>query len=84
MATEHRKKLREDLMRWFWNYENTVPDDLLDSAEFEEFEEKFKTFVCEFVGEHDPTPDQCNKPEHDFCLWCLRRTPNAYPRKPKE
>lgn len=38
--------------------------------------------ICYLFG-HSPTPDQCNKPEHDFCSWCLRLTPSEVPRTEK-
>lgn len=27
------------------------------------------------IGGHEPTGDQCGKPEHDFCLWCSKSMP---------
>lgn len=34
-----------------------------------DFEDQFKALVCEYKG-HDIGPDQCGKPEHDFCYRC--------------
>ena len=34
-----------------------------------EFEEKFRELICEYRG-HEIGPDQCGKPEHDFCYRC--------------
>lgn len=30
--------------------------------------------LCLVAG-HDPTHDQCENPEHDFCLWCDKSMP---------
>jgi len=30
--------------------------------------------LCAVLG-HEPVPDQCNKPEHDYCVWCGKRMP---------
>lgn len=30
--------------------------------------------LCEGLG-HQPTRDQCNRPEHDYCVWCRAKTP---------
>jgi hypothetical protein len=32
--------------------------------------------ACTLLG-HVPIPDQCNKPEHDFCAFCSKRMPGA-------
>lgn len=34
-----------------------------------EFEDKFKELICEYRG-HYIGPDQCGKPEHDYCYRC--------------
>lgn len=31
--------------------------------------------LCLTFGHH-PVPDQCNLPEHDFCVCCMKATPN--------
>lgn len=38
--------------------------------------------VCFFSG-HTPERDQCNNPDHDFCLWCGKSMPDSW-TKPKE
>jgi hypothetical protein len=37
---------------------------------------------CKMVG-HEPIADQCGRPEHDFCAWCRKPTPNRAPRRPQ-
>lgn len=34
-----------------------------------EFESKFHALICQHLG-HEIGPDQCGKPEHDFCGRC--------------
>lgn len=34
-----------------------------------DFEDAFNALICERKG-HDIGPDQCNKPEHDYCYRC--------------
>lgn len=36
-----------------------------------EFEVKFCEWICGVLG-HDVGPDQCGKPEHDYCYRCNR------------
>jgi hypothetical protein len=36
-------------------------------AEFEAIEAAIK-FFCVRLG-HEIVPDQCNKPEHNYCIW---------------
>jgi len=31
---------------------------------------------CLLAG-HEPERDQCGRPDHDFCLWCMKSMPNA-------
>lgn len=33
--------------------------------------------LCAFLG-HLPERDQCMRPEHDYCVWCLRSMPYAW------
>jgi len=37
-------------------------------------EDAGKWLLCRAFG-HLPIPDQCGKPEHDYCACCLRATP---------
>lgn len=32
--------------------------------------------LCRLFG-HKPIPDQCGRPEHDFCVWCNHALPGA-------
>lgn len=32
--------------------------------------------LCQVYG-HKPIADQCNKPEHDFCVYCSKPMPNS-------
>lgn len=36
--------------------------------------------LCLVFG-HTPERDQCNNPEHDYCLWCGKSMPNQW-KKP--
>lgn len=38
-------------------------------------EYKLQRIICIFGG-HAPERDHCNRPEHDYCFWCHKRTPN--------
>ncbi len=35
--------------------------------------------LCRWFG-HEPVADQCDKPEHDFCVHCLTPMPGLAPR----
>ena len=35
--------------------------------------------MCEQLG-HEPVPDQCGIPEHDYCMWCQYPTPGRAER----
>lgn len=30
--------------------------------------------VCKIKG-HEPIPDNCGIPAHDYCAWCMKSTP---------
>lgn len=32
--------------------------------------------LCRVYG-HKPVADQCNRPEHDFCVYCSKRMPGT-------
>lgn len=32
--------------------------------------------LCLYFG-HEPVADQCNKPEHDFCVYCHKSMPGS-------
>lgn len=44
---------------------------------FPYFPDSLKQAICKVWGGHSPMDDQCMKPEHRFCSWCGRATPNA-------
>ena len=39
--------------------------------------ETLRRRVCSAWGGHAPVDDQCCKPEHRFCAYCQKLTPNA-------
>ena len=43
-------------------------------------EQPFLRLLCMLVG-HEPIADQCNKPEHDYCITCGRSMPGLGQRK---
>lgn len=73
-------KLRYHVIRWFW----FIPDRLTDEQMARTPEWCFDAMnwiklavaktLCAMVG-HEPTCDQCCRPEHDYCLWCETLTP---------
>ena len=69
-----RKSLRRRAMHWLWRHEDDWPDWLLDNGVFCWATERFAAIGCWFAG-HDPVCDQCGRPEHDYCAWCMRLTP---------
>jgi hypothetical protein len=82
-AAARKAKFRAELLRWLWSdWSDRLTDDEIDSPEYEEFEEGIKAWACEFVGSHEPTRDQCNLPEHDFCGWCSKSMPNSWKKEP--
>ena len=42
----------------------------------EHVEDPVRALICELKG-HQVIDDQCNKPEHRYCLICGSRQPNA-------
>jgi hypothetical protein len=38
--------------------------------------------LCRMFG-HKPVADQCDKPEHDFCVHCRTPMPGLAPREPR-
>lgn len=57
---------RKRIMFWVWNGK---PDKI-----FAYLEGPVGWTCCKIWG-HEPVPDQCDKPEHDFCSWCMKSTP---------
>lgn len=74
-----RAKLRTALIHWLWTYEETLSPVELDSDDYDVFEQAVKVLGCEFAG-HQPEADQCNIPDHDYCLWCGVSTPGEAKR----
>lgn len=70
----NRKSLRRRAMHWLWRHQEGWPDRLLDNGVFNWATDRFADLGCWFAG-HDPVPDQCGIPEHDFCAWCMRLLP---------
>lgn len=65
-------KNADKLINLFWQYSDYLGvDDPEDRNLQLEFEEKFKDMICEING-HQIMPDQCGKPEHDFCGVCFK------------
>lgn len=79
-----RKRLRDELNRWIITQDDVRseewPTDDYNSDDLEEFEQKLQTWGCEFVGEHEPTVDQCLIPAHDLCAHCGLSMPGQAPR----
>jgi hypothetical protein len=48
-----------------------------------EFEDRFNELVCKYRG-HDIGPDQCGKPEHDFCYRCRQLASSLQGSSPPE
>lgn len=45
---------------------------IFDDSDFDDL--KLQRIICFFAG-HVSERDQCDKPEHDFCLWCFKPMP---------
>jgi hypothetical protein len=65
--------------RIFWRLE--VIDDWLMDRVPERVWLAFPTaqlnrLACALLG-HAPIPDQCDKPEHDYCAYCSKQMPGA-------
>lgn len=43
-------------------------------------EQPGRWLLCKLFG-HEPVADQCNRPEHDLCLWCQRSMPDQAQRR---
>lgn len=60
-----------------WCYELEVSDDHADAIE--EAAVILQAALCVAYG-HEPVRDQCDRPEHDFCVWCRAITPGEAKR----
>ena len=64
--------MRKKIMHWLWRddrgpWAQVLVDMAVSPA----------TRICCAIWGHQPERDQCGIPDHDFCLWCLRRMPGA-------
>jgi hypothetical protein len=64
--------LRVFLSDTVFDDEYEYPDDGSDDALLDEIALAVNTILCNAYG-HDIIPDQCDKREHDFCVYCNRR-----------
>lgn len=63
-----------------WNFDHRIGL-VADRIFGPDLYEKIQASICRDFG-HEPTPDHCGIPDHDYCLWCLARTPGeAHPPK---
>jgi hypothetical protein len=60
-----------------WMVDFTLPDRAIDAVM--SLTDKAQQGFCLVLGHHSAI-DQCMKPEHDFCIWCERRTPGKADR----
>ena len=44
-----------------------------DEEFFDVFDEKYLHQLCGIIGHEELIPDQCGRPEHDYCLRCRIR-----------
>jgi hypothetical protein len=57
---------RKRTMHWLWDGPGRhLPDGLTTVV---------ARLLCRRYG-HEPTCDQCHRPEHDFCVWCNKLMP---------
>lgn len=71
IAAQVLREARQQVMRGVWSPDHEESYDLEDSV-------VVARALCAVWG-HDPTADQCNRPEHDYCVYCGTRTPNQAP-----
>lgn len=45
----------------------------------EKVEKPLLALICEADG-HEPSADQCNIPDHDLCMICMKSMPGQAPR----
>ena len=61
----------EKMIRLFSDYRDYFGIGAESSLEAQcDFEEFFLGLICEYNGKHNLAPDQCGKPEHDYCTVC--------------
>lgn len=64
--------IADKMIELFDEYRDSFGIDLEDQLDRAcEFEDKFCELICEYRG-HDIGPDQCGKPEHDYCYVCKK------------
>ena len=61
--------LFEKYQEFFGMADKDFPGDESPQGKACEFEDRFLELICEHNG-HDIVPDQCGKPEHDYCVVC--------------
>jgi len=77
-----RYRIRKKIIQWFWFWPDRH-DDLLDDdeARFDRICERHDRILgllapaLRLLARHEPIRDQCNRPEHDFCIWCRKLMP---------
>lgn len=75
------RNARRRFMHWLWANQDRLPDRVLDWRIFDWVATFAAWLGCKLAG-HEPTCDQCGRPEHDYCLWCAKSMPNQAPRRP--
>lgn len=78
-------KIRQRIIQWFWFLPDRLGDRFGDSRVFAKWtgplwavadrvESAVAKALCLVAG-HEPVRDQCNRPEHDHCIWCKKLMP---------
>lgn len=71
---------REGLENWWENIDlGNEPDQVVAEDEIGELVEAVTKRLCTLLG-HDSVQDHCGFPAHDYCRWCLTRTPGEAAR----
>ena len=70
-TTDKMIELFDEFAEYFGLDDKDFPTDQPQKKQCE-FEDKFNALICAERG-HDIGPDQCGKPEHDYCCRCMRR-----------
>lgn len=69
----HLREVDEILIKRFGQPGSEIPVALSEEID------RLQAAFCEYLG-HAPESDACDKPEHDYCLWCEERTPGQAQR----
>lgn len=72
-----RQRLVFKMARFVWWWDDTVPGKYLPDKDWA-FMPSWGVInkFCRVMRAHVVTDDQCNKPEHRYCIACGRQTPN--------